>query len=633
MFSTTQITHDYQKAKILNKFNEYLENANQGIHGSMKLFKTAYEMGEPIFTEEIKTAAVQMNNADNKIKYLFNPMFWLSLNEDERCFVIAHESLHIFFNHLDLIKEFNLNPYIANIATDIVINETLIHGYGFNPYLPIISDKALTIKSVFNETQIIENELNYTSGFMKFYSVIEKLSQKDKNFQESLSQKDTLDNHDYQQNNQEENNNDSFASANNEEESNNQQNNQKKDNNQQNNQEENNNQQNNQKNNSNQQNSQEENNNQQNNQEECNNQQNNQATDNNPSNNENHQKQNNNDETQQKSLSDMTFIFGGNLKQNIENDLKENTELPSVFQFTDESNDFNQQQDLLKIIANGSNQKPLMTWEKLLNFSTPNLLSRNTKPKGKEYDNFAEKDYALQLALPKKIILPSIAKTEQSENDRFDLYFFFDTSGSCYPYRNAFAKMIGNIPLKQYRLHLFNFDTNVKKIEFETKGKYVNIENFKYKHANSNSSLNMIEKQIQNDLKNKIIKEYPPFVCVLTDGIAPPLSINVLKNEHIQNWIFLLISDNEIEFNKLKQILNQLTNQQNMKFHKYNFNMANELIQNIQKIQSENSDNKIIEMKIEKHWKTLHKKYKKQKNNLIKEIKVIPSYLLGFKKK
>lgn len=130
-----EVAQTYHRIKLLSTLSQY-----------GKLFKVAYEMGEPIFTEEIPTAAVRIiyNNHKPITQYLFNPIFYNGLTDEERSFIIAHEALHLFFDHLSLIKEHQLNPKIANVAMDIVINETLIQGYGFNPNMEVLKQGHLS---------------------------------------------------------------------------------------------------------------------------------------------------------------------------------------------------------------------------------------------------------------------------------------------------------------------------------------------------------------------------------------------------------------------------------------------------------------------------------------------------------
>ena len=53
----------------------------------------------------------------------YSPDFMKSLSYDEKTFVVAHEVMHVAFDHIKRSK--NKDPQIWNIATDAVINQIL----------------------------------------------------------------------------------------------------------------------------------------------------------------------------------------------------------------------------------------------------------------------------------------------------------------------------------------------------------------------------------------------------------------------------------------------------------------------------------------------------------------------------
>ncbi len=64
----------------------------------------------------------------NGKKVMYNPAFLRSLSEDERTFTLAHEVMHIAFDHIKRSKDGERDPELWNIATDAVINQMLEHG-------------------------------------------------------------------------------------------------------------------------------------------------------------------------------------------------------------------------------------------------------------------------------------------------------------------------------------------------------------------------------------------------------------------------------------------------------------------------------------------------------------------------
>lgn len=94
------------------------------------LFYKLWEMGEPIFTKRIPTAAVTFERKTGKyMNFLFNPDFWDNSDETFRKFVICHEALHILLLHGK--RGMGLEPSIANIAMDLVVNHALVNKFGF----------------------------------------------------------------------------------------------------------------------------------------------------------------------------------------------------------------------------------------------------------------------------------------------------------------------------------------------------------------------------------------------------------------------------------------------------------------------------------------------------------------------
>jgi len=94
------------------------------------VFAKIWNIGKPQFTDKIPTAAVSFDRKGNHLDFNFNPDFWDKCSLYERNFIICHECLHIILNHGIRLKE--LNKQLGNVAADIVINELLVSGFGFD---------------------------------------------------------------------------------------------------------------------------------------------------------------------------------------------------------------------------------------------------------------------------------------------------------------------------------------------------------------------------------------------------------------------------------------------------------------------------------------------------------------------
>lgn len=93
------------------------------------IFSKIWSIGKPRFTEKIPTACVTFSREGNFLDFQFNPIFWDKLSLYEKLFVIGHECLHIILNHGT--RMLSLVPEISNVAADVVINEMLVSGFGF----------------------------------------------------------------------------------------------------------------------------------------------------------------------------------------------------------------------------------------------------------------------------------------------------------------------------------------------------------------------------------------------------------------------------------------------------------------------------------------------------------------------
>lgn len=73
-----------------------------------------------VFSENVSTAAT-----NNKYIY-YNPEFFLKMTDEERVFVMLHETMHCAYLHLFRAKQLGLNHQKYNVAADHVINIQLI---------------------------------------------------------------------------------------------------------------------------------------------------------------------------------------------------------------------------------------------------------------------------------------------------------------------------------------------------------------------------------------------------------------------------------------------------------------------------------------------------------------------------
>lgn len=110
------------------KYYDYYQLSNQLLEFH-ELFYKFWTVGRPVFTEQIPTACVCFDSKSGKfLQFLFNPHFWDKLDNYERCFIIAHECLHVILNHG--IRGHAGDKGITAIAIDIITNYILTNNLG-----------------------------------------------------------------------------------------------------------------------------------------------------------------------------------------------------------------------------------------------------------------------------------------------------------------------------------------------------------------------------------------------------------------------------------------------------------------------------------------------------------------------
>lgn len=500
------IFQPYDRMVFLKKLEEY-----------SVIFRSVYELGNAQYSNKVDTACVAIaKNEHDKLCYLINYDFFWSLNETEQLFLICHESLHLFFNHLNHIEKYQLNPTIANIAMDIVINETLVQHFNFNRINMPTLTKGCFIDTVFDSNAINKYRLDLSKSYQDFYDII-KAEIKNNNQYTKAKVKDY-----YQNGGIDEHNKFTQESSDKKNESSNKSN----------------------------QNSLAQNNNNDKQEDELvpntktttTNDTSEQTTNNKKSqslNNENNDgsaSQNNEQQDGESQFQDIDEELVKNIIEDVENmtdtDL-DDFETKVQISTTQHQGDYDLQ-DLLKdkkkkeIIKIKENK-----WKKLVKWVNPSLLDLIDI----EEPSFGKEAAPFLFSLDSDMLMPGVIETQDYGKLRIDLYFFFDVSGSCINHLNQFVDIVSHIPRTIFNPHLFTFDTKVKEVEMDWKNKKIKS----IIKVGGGTSFHILENQIQSDLKNKVIKRYPEFVCVLTDGMAMPIT-NIPINKQ-KNWLWLLINN------------------------------------------------------------------------------------------
>lgn len=130
--------------------NEYSRIA-ESFDGDIELFFLLLKVGVPRMSEEISRACIAFY-PDGSFEMIINPKFWKKLTFYEKKFVFAHELLHVYFEHgLRMPKMGDREK--ANIAADIVDNESLVNLFGFDRKSIRFSEQLCWKDTVFGDNE------------------------------------------------------------------------------------------------------------------------------------------------------------------------------------------------------------------------------------------------------------------------------------------------------------------------------------------------------------------------------------------------------------------------------------------------------------------------------------------------
>ena len=142
------------------------------------VFYQLWELGKPYFTKSIPTAAVSFDKQGDCVLFMFNPDFWRSLDDNQKCFIISHECMHVLLNHgkrsVDIPKT---QRHGCNISMDIVINECLIKQFDFSQKEIDPENKYCWLETIYPENKNILPSQNYEYYFNRLPSNLKNSKQ------------------------------------------------------------------------------------------------------------------------------------------------------------------------------------------------------------------------------------------------------------------------------------------------------------------------------------------------------------------------------------------------------------------------------------------------------------------------
>ena len=121
------------------------------------------------------------------------------------------------------------------------------------------------------------------------------------------------------------------------------------------------------------------------------------------------------------------------------------------------------------------------------------------------------------------------------------MWFFLDTSGSCYHLKDRFFAAAASLPERRFNVRLFCFDTAVQETTLAS-GKI---------YGGGGTSFRIIEKHIQGEISSKGCK-YPE-VFVISDGYG-----DLVSPQHPSKWHWLLTDNGTKDYISKKSSVHEL---------------------------------------------------------------------------
>lgn len=123
--------------------------------------------------------------------------------------------------------------------------------------------------------------------------------------------------------------------------------------------------------------------------------------------------------------------------------------------------------------------------------------------------------------LDDKLIIPSEMENDIVDRNKLPVFFFLDTSGSCWGLRDRFFTAALSLPSDLFKIKLFCFDTSVQQTTLESKRIY----------GGGGTNFQIIENAIQEVTQEQYL-DYPEAVFIITDGYGSKVTPKTPQNWH-----------------------------------------------------------------------------------------------------
>lgn len=142
-------------------------------------------------------------------------------------------------------------------------------------------------------------------------------------------------------------------------------------------------------------------------------------------------------------------------------------------------------------------------------------------------DSFKEKEQWARVSrrmslMSSEMFLPSDMEEEElfMEKSKIEVYFFLDTSGSCYNLKDRFFEAALSLDEKKFKIRLFCFDTKVEETTLASRKIY----------GGGGTCFKILEEKVQSEINEG--EKHPDAVFVITDGYGTNVNPQKPKNWH-----------------------------------------------------------------------------------------------------
>ena len=143
--------------------------------------------------------------------------------------------------------------------------------------------------------------------------------------------------------------------------------------------------------------------------------------------------------------------------------------------------------------------------------------------KENEEEQWIKRNKRLSL-LPEDLLLPSYNDTEDFIKDKINVWFFQDTSGSCYHFIDRFFAAASSLPEDRFNVRMFCFDTRVYETSLKTKKLY----------GFGGTSFTCIDRFV-NKCEAEGKEKMPDAIFIITDGYG-----DNVKPKNPKKWHWFL---------------------------------------------------------------------------------------------